>query len=396
MSTYPEYKDSGIEWIGEIPKDWELKKLKYLFELKTGRDPSSVYVDQGGFKVYGTGGEIGRSSEYMYDGPSLILGRKGTIDNPFLVDEPFWISDVVYCTVPKTKMETYYLRYLSSLIPFEYFKYGSTLPSMGKSDYENMSFPVPSLPEQKKISCYLDRKTQKIDDLIEKIKVKTKLLKEKKSSLINQCVTKGLEPNIKMKDSGIEWIEEIPEDWELIRLKYLSNISTGNRNTEDSEEEGEFPFFVRSQTVEKISTYSFDGEAILTAGDGVGVGKVFHYFNGQFDYHQRVYKFSHFNKVFGKFLFYYMKENLFNELLRWNAKSTVDSVRLPFLENFMVPVPPFFEQKKISDYLDKETSKIDQMVETENKRIELLKEYRQSLVSNVLTGKIDVRDEVIQ
>ncbi|MBL42407.1 MAG: type I restriction endonuclease subunit S [Rhodospirillaceae bacterium] len=196
------------------------------------------------------------------------------------------------------------------------------------------------------------------------------------------------------KDSGVEWIGEIPKEWDHIRLKYLSNIKTGDKNTEDSEEEGEFPFFVRSQTVEKISTYSFDGEAILTAGDGVGVGKVFHYFDGRFDYHQRVYKFSDFYKLSGKFLFYYMKENLFNELLRWNAKSTVDSVRLPFLQNFMVPLPPLSEQKQISDYLDRKTQQIDDLIEKTERKIELLTEQRSSLINQCVTKGLDPNVEM--
>ena len=146
-------------------------------------------MDEGGFKVFGTGGEIGRSSESMYDGPSLILGRKGTIDKPFLVDEPFWISDVVYYTVPKTEIGTEYLGYLSYLIPFEHFKYGSTLPNIGKDDYENMGFPVPPPSEQKHIANYLDKKTTQIDSLTKCSETQIRLLREYRQSLISEVVT---------------------------------------------------------------------------------------------------------------------------------------------------------------------------------------------------------------
>ena len=196
------------------------------------------------------------------------------------------------------------------------------------------------------------------------------------------------------KNSGVEWLGEIPTKWESVRLKYLSDIMTGEKNTEDSDLGGQFPFFVRSQTVERISTYSFDGEAILTAGDGVGVGKVFHYFVGKFDYHQRVYKFSDFQKVIGKYLFYYMRENLFYELLKWNAKSTVDSVRLPFLKNFVVTFPPLFEQKKISDYLDRKTQQIDDLIVKTERKIELLREQRSSLINQCVTKGLDPNVEM--
>ena len=104
-------------------------------------------------------------------------------------------------------------------------------------------------------------------------------------------------------DSGVEWLGEIPEHWETSRLKFLCNITTGGKDTENKIDAGEYPFYVRSQTVERINSYSFNGEAILTAGDGVGVGKVFHYVNGKFDFHQRVYMFYAFKKVVGRFLF---------------------------------------------------------------------------------------------
>ncbi|MCK5545098.1 MAG: restriction endonuclease subunit S, partial [Desulfobulbaceae bacterium] len=119
----------------------------------------------------------------------------------------------------------------------------------------------------------------------------------------------------KYKDSGVEWIGEIPEGWEVLRLRFLSKIKTGDKDTENREDNGKYPFYVRSQTIEHISTYSYDGEAILTAGDGVGVGKVFHYVNGKFDYHQRVYKISDFVGIIAKYLFYYMKLNFHKGLM---------------------------------------------------------------------------------
>ena len=110
-----------------------------------------------------------------------------------------------------------------------------------------------------------------------------------------------------MKDSGVEWIGEIPNHWDIVRLRY---------DTQDNEENGEYPFFVRSPKVERINSWSFDGEAVLTSGDGAGVGKIFHYFDGKFDFHQRVYKFSEFKRVTGKYFYWFLKENFHYEILR--------------------------------------------------------------------------------
>lgn len=187
------------------------------------------------------------------------------------------------------------------------------------------------------------------------------------------------------KDSGIEWIGEIPEHWNVKKLKFLSSIKTGERDTVDRDDSGEYPFFVRSQTVEKINSYSFDGEAVLTAGDGVGVGKVFHYYNGKFDYHQRVYKISDFTEIIGKFFFHYMKDNLHKEVMKISAKSTVDSLRLPMFLDFPVTYGTIEEQREIVEFIDGKTKQIDTIIEKKQKQIELLKEERTAIINQAVT-----------
>ncbi len=200
-------------------------------------------------------------------------------------------------------------------------------------------------------------------------------------------------PYPEYKKSGVEWLGEIPEHWKTSRLKFLCDITTGGKDTENKVDDGKYPFYVRSQTVERIDSYSFNGEAILTAGDGVGVGKVFHYTNGKFDFHQRVYMFYSFRKVAGKFLFEYIKNNFYKVALAGVAKSTVDSLRLPLIQNFMITVPPLQEQQAIANYLDKATAKIDTLIEKQTKLIELLKEKRQATVDNIIhqDSTVDMR-----
>lgn len=192
------------------------------------------------------------------------------------------------------------------------------------------------------------------------------------------------------KDSGIEWIGEIPTSWQKVRLRFLCNIQTGDKDTVNKIDDGVYPFYVRSPIVERINTYTFDGEAILTAGDGVGAGKVFHYVTGKFDYHQRVYNLHNFKMIYGKLLYHYLKENFYKEIEKSNAKSTVDSIRLPMLLDFPVVFPKNIEeQQEIADYLDKKCGEIDRVVETEKSVIEKLKEYKQSIITEAVTKGLD-------
>lgn len=194
----------------------------------------------------------------------------------------------------------------------------------------------------------------------------------------------------KYKMSNISWLKEIPEHWQNTRLKFLSRITTGNKNTEDKKQNGVYNFYVRSQKIEKIDSYSFEGEGILTAGDGVGVGKVFHYVNERFDFHQRVYLFYNFPSIVnGKYLFYFLKSFLIIDLKLFNAKSTVDSVRLPTLKDFVVPLPPKEEQTAIARFLDYKLAKINRFIQKKKQLIKLLNEQKAAIINQAVTKGLD-------
>ena len=184
-----EMKDSGVEWIGEIPSHWDFVRLKYLFSLEGGKDPKKIQNDDGKYPILGTGGEISRGSDYLYDKPTLLLGRKGTIDKPYLFDSPFWVSDVMYYTIMKKDVTPKYLHFLFKTVPFDYYKYGSTQPSMSRLDYESMYFPIPPSTEREKISEYLDKQNGIIDKTISNEEKRIELLKEYRQSLISEVVT---------------------------------------------------------------------------------------------------------------------------------------------------------------------------------------------------------------
>lgn len=191
------------------------------------------------------------------------------------------------------------------------------------------------------------------------------------------------------KDSGVEWLGEVPSHWEIKKLKYICNVKTGDKDTVNAVDDGDYPFFVRSQTVERINSIGADCEAVLTAGDGVGVGRVFHYYEGKFDYHQRVYMLSNFSNVLGRFVYYYLSSNFYKVALEGNAKSTVDSLRLPQFLNFEFSLPNFEVQQKIVKFLDHETAKIDTLIEKQQQLIKLLKEKRQAVISHAVTKGIN-------
>lgn len=169
------------------------------------------------------------------------------------------------------------------------------------------------------------------------------------------------------------------------KLRFLCDIQTGERDTENAVENGEYPFFVRSQHVERINSATYDCEAVLTAGDGAGVGKVFHHFTGKFDFHQRVYMLNNFRGVSGRFIYYFLKEIFASVALDGGAKSTVDSLRRPMFLNFPVCVPSEDEQRTIVAFLDRETGKIDALIAEQERLIELLDEKRQAVIAHAVT-----------
>ncbi len=171
--------------------------------------------------------------------------------------------------------------------------------------------------------------------------------------------------------------------WKEVSVKDLMKIETGSRNTEDKIDNGQYPFFVRSQTVEHIDSFRYDCEAVLTAGDGVGTGKVFHYINGKFNAHQRVYVMSQFKDVLGKYFYYWFSKNFFAEVAKYTAKSSVDSVRKQMIAGMVLPLPSAEEQQKIVGIL----SDIDTLITNLQKLIQKKKDIRQGTMQMLVTGK---------
>lgn len=179
-------------------------------------------------------------------------------------------------------------------------------------------------------------------------------------------------------------IGDIPEEWKVVKIDNICNITTGSKNTQDRIDDGKYPFFVRSQTVERINSYAFDGEAVLTAGDGVGTGKIFHYINGKFNFHQRVYMMSHFDEnIDGYFFYLYFSNHFYGRIMQMTAKSSVDSVRREMIANMKIPLPPLPEQKAIATVL----SDTDSLIQAIEKKIAKKQRIKKGAMQKLLAPK---------
>lgn len=245
--------------------------------------------------------------------------------------------------------------------------------------FSSILLPKPDEEEQQKIADCLSS----IDDLIS--------VEEKKLSLLNDYKKGWMQKLFPAEGKTIpEW--RFPEfrssgDWEKNLIKGFAKVTTGNKDTQNKVDNGKYPFFVRSQTIEHINTYKLDCEAILTSGDGVGVGKNFHYIDGKFDFHQRVYCIYDFDeKIRGKFIYYYFSEYFKKRIMQLSAKNSVDSVRKSMITDMIMYLPKSEEQQKIADFL----SGIDNLISTQTDRIEVLKQHKKALMQGLFPAVEEV------
>jgi len=417
MKKYQSYKPSGIEWIGEIPEHWIVKKMKYFVKICNGSDYKDFVLEEGGYPVYGTGGVFSRSSKFKYDKISVLLGRKGTVDKPQIVDEPFWTSDTTYYTEIKQNVSPYYFFHLVNQIQFELYIYGSAIPSMTKSVYDEMLFPYPPFEEQQQIIRFLDEKTKIIDKLISTKERKIELLKLQRTSLINQVITKGLDPNVKMKDSGVKWIGEIPEHWTKSKLRYLLSQKPDNGLFKRKDDFGSGVRFVNVSDLfsenNKIKINDLERVIVnqgeldksqIEEGDiffvrsslkleGIGVSSVICDINEKvvFDCHIIRVK-PNKQKTSPYFLISLLNSNSYRSFLVSVSETvTMTTISQDKIKDITIFIPSQTEQQQIIEFLDTRTKEIDDLISLEQRKIDVLKDYRKSLISEVITGKIDVR-----
>ncbi|WP_026544122.1 restriction endonuclease subunit S [Arthrobacter sp. 35/47] len=403
LKPYREYKDSGIEWLGEAPAHWSISPIGRNADLRNGADYKDVEVAQDGYPVIGSGGEFRRASKFMFDGESVLFGRKGTIDRPLYVNGRFWTVDTMFYTdIDQRRLFPKFLYYFAAHIPYGYFVTSTALPSMTQSDIRSIRMGVPPLDEQRAIASFLDHETAEIDAFIADQQELIALLNERRAATITQAVTKGLDPNVPMKDSGFEWLGDVPQHWGVDKVSRAFRAAKGRRAAELTKEfcaenEGQYPVFSGQTENEgimgRIDSYEFDAGTtgyLFATTVGAKAMSVKHVFS-RFSLSQNCMVIVPKVDLVVRFYLY-----LFQVLFRYEKGRIPQHMQASFRMEDLYRYPLLTldrnEQQQIADYLDRETAEIEAAIADAKEAIELSKERRTALISAAVTGKIDVRD----
>lgn len=439
IKLYSRYKDSGISWIGEIPEDWSINKIKRTTYVK-GRIgwqglTSEEYQDEGAYLVTGTDFEKGKinwsschhiSWDRYKEDPyihlkenDLLITKDGTIGKVALVKNLLGkatLNSGVFVIRPLEKYITQYMYWVLNSLVFErffdYFKKGATISHLYQEMFEEFVFPIPSIDEQTKISKFLASKTENLFSLIDRNIRLIELFEEKRESLINRCVSRGLNLKVSMKSSKTEWIPKVPENWEVQRIKFVAEkVITGR--TPDSENssyytEGEINWFcpgdlgnkftlveserkITKKAIREKQAVLCKTKTVLLVGIGATIGKVGIILDrGTSNQQINAITFDE-DKIepqFGLFFLSAYRE----QIIKFSNASTIGIFNQTQTKNFQIIVPPKNDQTEIVKFIIKQTSKIDSAITRIQKRIDLLEEYKTSLINRVITGKIDVRE----
>ena len=433
-----EMKDSGVEWIGEVPKHWKITRLKYVASkgVQYGLNIESESYEDSGVRFL-------RVTDIDSDG--TVKQRDGVYLNSSKIPQEYYLKkgDVIFARSGSVGKSTliasisYPMSFAGYLVRFSFDHINvskfvkwvaeskmfwnwidlqliqSTIPNVNGEKYSNFSFAIPTSEEQKLISRYLDKKTEQIDSLIEKIQKKIELLKEQRTALINQCVTKGLDSNVEMKDSGVEWIGEIPKHWETRKLKHLVsyNAETLTEKTDPDYrfhyiEIGDVDYIEGVSINEKITFDESPSRArrIVKPKDVI-VSTVRTYLRaiGIIPNLEDIVCSTGFCVLRDRtglldqdFLSYSVRSEWFISSVISNSSGvSYPAINSSELVELKIVLPPLDEQKSISRTLTSNITSFDRKIQLEKKRIELLQEYRQSLISSVVTGKVRVTEDMI-
>ena len=420
LPAYAEYKDSGVEWLGDVPKHWAIGSLKNLLKIRSGQDYKTIETtDENAIPVIGSGGQFTYATKFIYDGKSILLGRKGTIDKPLYIEGQFWTADTMFYTEISEETDPRYAYWTAVVIPFGFYSTSTALPSMSQFDLSNHAISYPDLIEQTTIARFLDHETAKIDALIAEQQRLIELLKEKRQAVISHAVTKGLDPNAPMKDSGVAWLGDVPEHWTIGAIKYFTNnkkgsIKTGpfgshltssdmqsgevkvynQRNVIDNNfESGEN--FISEEKFKSLKVFEvFSGDILVTTRGTIGrvailpentVRGILHPCLLRIQVNESI--------VIRDFLKGLIQDSsiVSNQLSYLSNSTTIEVIYSEIISSIVIAIPPISEQKKILGFLDEQTAKINELISHAHQGIDLLKERRSALISAAVTGKIDVR-----
>lgn len=395
-------KDSGVEWIGKVPEGWKVSRVKNIAVIRNGQDPKT----EGEIPVYGSGdGSFKTCGEYK-DGPAVLLGRKrATLHIPHYIEGKYWNVDTAFDVKMIDNNNLRWFYYLATRFDYRAYMSQTTLPSMTQSDYRDMAIPLPNTNEQQAIASYLDEKCTAIDSIIAQAKDTIEEYKAWRASVINDAVTKGLDPKVKMKDSGVEWIGKVPERWETKPLKFLATCND-DALSENTDPNFEFDYIdIGSVSLsngigpcERLQFRDAPSRArrIVKTGDVI-VSTVRTYLKaiaqvGTFDVPKIAstgFAVIRAKNVNPNFLRYVLSSDSFVSMVE--AESTGISYPAINASQLMViklPCPDTdTEQYLIAAYLDEKCAAIDGIVAEKQALIEELESYKKSLIYEVVTGK---------
>jgi len=434
MQRYEKYKDSGVEWIGEIPVGWEVKKLKRLSTIKRGASPRPIadpkYFDDFGEWAWVRISDVSASERYLENtiqtlsklGASLsvkmfpnsfFLSIAGTVGKPIITKIQCCIHDgFVY--FPSLNLNPEFLYYIfSTAQPYKGLGKLGTQLNLNTDTVGDISVPIPSAKTIESIINYLDRKTAEIDQLIAQKERLVALYEEEKTALINQAVTQGINPKATLKESGIDWLGEIPEGWEVKRLKFfISKAGSGvtPRGGASVYQLSGIPL-LRSQNIcfdglkldnvayisqeihdEMLNSQVFNGDVLLNI-TGASIGRCYFVIEslGVANVNQHVCILRPMKNILTKFLYFILRSNLGQEQINIEQTgSGREGLNFEVLKSFLIPSIKLDEQTAIVQHIETETARINAKIIQTQKIIALQKEYRTALISEVVTGKVKV------
>ena len=391
-------KDSGIEWIGEIPEDWKLVKYKNFTINGMGNTILQTELVDEGIPVYSSTkdnkifGYIKEPQIKLSKG-DLVISARGTIGCSKLIKD-----ELATCTQTTIYSHVHginnlYLYYCTIGLKEYWFAFDKTaIPQITVRQVDNNIVPVPSIEEQELIADYLDNKVKEIDNIISKTKETIEEYKKYKQSVITEAVTKGLNPNVNMKDSVIEWIGKIPEDWGIVKVKQIFDIGRGRVISKlELDDDGKYPVY-SSQTKNNgclgyIKSFDYDTDQLTWTTDGANAGTIF-LRKGKYNCTNVCGTLSPKHKYYN---LNYLKYDL--EYITFFHKRA-DTNGFKIMNNEMAEIkilyPSLEEQELIADYLDKKVKKIDNLISKKQELITQLEQYKKSLIYEYVTGKKEV------
>lgn len=404
--AYPKYKDSGVEWIGEIPSGWELTRIKYVSKCLDGAriplNASERGEMSGNVPYWGANKVVDHINDYLFNEELVLLGEDGAPffdknkDVAFNVSGKIWPNNHVHVLRPlMEKVEPRFLKHSLNCADFYLYISGSTRDKLNQSDMNEIFIRAPKLIEQKQIANFLDYETAKIDSLIEKQQRLIELLTEKRQAVISHAVTKGLNPDAPMKDSGVEWLGEVPEHWDVSSLRWFIDIASGKGlsseelNKEKSESHP-IPAVGGNGVMGFTNKVNTKDKALAIGRVGALCGNV-HLIDYNAWITDNALKISRWRGFSQEYLAKLLEAANLNELASKTAQPLITGEQV---KSLIIVIPPLSEQKEIASFIDKMHVQFNLLTQKAQQAIQLMQERRTALISAAVTGKIDVRDWV--